>query len=67
MSLRRPSKQQPENFEFNTASLKAAEAIVTKYPKDKKQSAVMGLLFIACTISPLLEKILYKFVQPHHV
>ena len=47
MSLRRPSKQQPENFEFNSASLKAVEAIVAKYPTDKQQSAVMGLLFIA--------------------
>ena len=47
MSLRRPSKEQPENFEFNSASLKAVEAIVAKYPTDKQQSAVMGLLFIA--------------------
>jgi len=47
MSLRRPSKEQPENFEFNPASLKAAKSIVTKYPKDKQQSAVMALLYIA--------------------
>ena len=47
MSLRRPSKEQPENFEFTSASLEAAEAIISKYPKDKKQSAVMALLYIA--------------------
>ena len=47
MSLRRPSKEQPETFEFSTASLEAAKSIITKYPKDKKESAVMALLFIA--------------------
>ena len=47
MSLRRPSKEQPEMFEFNSDSLKAAEIILAKYPKDKKQSAVMALLYIA--------------------
>jgi NADH-quinone oxidoreductase E subunit len=47
MSLRRPSKEQPDNFEFNTASLEAAKVIVAKYPKNKKQSAIMALLYIA--------------------
>ena len=47
MSLRGPSKEQPENFDFNTASLEAAKSIVAKYPKDKQQSAVMALLYIA--------------------
>ena len=47
MSLRRPSKEQPENFEFNSASLVAANVVVAKYPKDKQQSAVMALLYIA--------------------
>ena len=47
MSLRRPSKEQPENFEFNSISLEAAKSIVVKYPKDKQQSAVMALLYIA--------------------
>ena len=47
MSLRRPSKEQPENFEFNQNSLEAAKSIVVKYPKDKQQSAVMALLYIA--------------------
>ena len=46
MSLRRPSKEQPESFEFNPTSLEAARAVVVKYPKDKQQSAVMALLYI---------------------
>jgi NADH-quinone oxidoreductase E subunit len=47
MSVRRPSKDQPEIFEFNPASLEAAKVIITRYPKDKQQSAVMALLYIA--------------------
>jgi len=47
MSIRRPSKEQPRTFEFNPASLEAAKVIITKYPKDKQQSAVMALLYIA--------------------
>ena len=47
MSLRRPYKNQPEKFEFNSDSLKAAELIIEKYPKGKQQSAVMALLYIA--------------------
>ena len=47
MSLRRPAKEQPENFEFNSSSLDAAKTIVAKYPKGKQQSAVMALLYIA--------------------
>ena len=47
MSLRRPAKNQPENFEFNSSSLEAANQIISKYPKGKQQSAVMALLYIA--------------------
>ena len=47
MSLRRPCKEQPENFEFTSASLEAAKAIIAKYPDDKQQSAVMALLYVA--------------------
>ena len=47
MSLRRPSKNQPETFEFNSSSLEEAKKIVSKYPKGKQQSAVMALLYIA--------------------
>ena len=47
MSLRKPSKNQPKNFEFNSTSLEAAKEIVLKYPEGKQQSAVMALLYIA--------------------
>ena len=47
MSIRRPSKEQPKTFEFNPASLEAVKVIITRYPKDKQQSAVMALLYIA--------------------
>ncbi len=47
MSLKKPAKDQPENFEFNSSSLEEAKTIITKYPKGKQQSAVMALLYIA--------------------
>ena len=47
MSLKRPAKNQPENFEFNSSSLDAANKVISKYPKGKQQSAVMALLYIA--------------------
>jgi NADH-quinone oxidoreductase subunit E len=47
MSLRKPSKEQPENFKFTSSSLEAAKEIIGKYPKGKQQSSVMALLYIA--------------------
>ena len=47
MSLKKPAKNQPENFEFNSDSLEEANKIISKYPKGKQQSAVMALLYIA--------------------
>jgi len=47
MSLKKPAEDQPESFEFNSSSLKAANSIIAKYPEGKKQSAVMALLYIA--------------------
>ena len=47
MSLKRPAKDQPEKFEFNSSSLEAANAIISNYPEGKQQSAVMALLYIA--------------------
>ena len=47
MSLRKPSKEQPEKFEFNQASEEAIKKIVSNYPKGKQHSAVMALLYIA--------------------
>ena len=47
MSLRRPSKEQPENFEFTSSSIEVANKIIARYPEGKQQSAVMALLYIA--------------------
>ena len=47
MSLKRPAKDQPENFKFNSSSLDAANKIISRYPNGKQQSAVMALLYIA--------------------
>ena len=41
MSLKRPSKNQPESFEFNSSSLEAANKIIANYPKGKQQSALL--------------------------
>ena len=38
---------QPNDFEFNSTSLEAANKIISNYPQDKQQSAVMALLYIA--------------------
>ena len=47
MSLKKISKDQPKVFEFNKQSLKAIEKAISNYPKNKEQSAVMSLLYIA--------------------
>jgi len=47
MSIKKISKEQPENFEFNTKNLDAANKITKNYPEGKQQSAVMALLYIA--------------------
>ena len=47
MSLKKISKDQPENFKFNSKSLIAAEKVISNYPEGKQQSAVMALLYIA--------------------
>jgi NADH-quinone oxidoreductase E subunit len=46
MSMKKPSKDQPKNFEFSSSSLEAAKTIIAKYPKGRQQSAVMALLYI---------------------
>ena len=46
MSVKKPSKEQPKNFEFSSASLEATKMIIAKYPKGRQQSAVMALLYI---------------------
>ena len=47
MSIKKIHKDQPETFEFNEKSMKAANKIVSNYPDGRQQSAVMALLYIA--------------------
>jgi|TARA_B110000444_G_scaffold171478_1_gene160198 NADH-quinone oxidoreductase E subunit len=47
MSLKKIHDQQPETFEFSKANLETANNILKKYPKDRKKSAVMPLLYLA--------------------
>ena len=47
MSVKKISKEQPENFEFTSTSLETANKIIKKYPNGKQHSAVMALLYLA--------------------
>ena len=47
MSLKKISKVQPELFEFSKKNLEKANNEIKKYPKDKKASAVLALLYLA--------------------
>tara|TARA_B100000287_G_C20508320_1_gene732008 strand:- start:325 stop:933 length:609 start_codon:yes stop_codon:yes gene_type:complete len=46
MSIKKISKDQPKDFVFSEKNLELAEKILAKYPKDKKQSGVMALLYL---------------------
>ena len=46
MSIKKISKEQPDNFEFNSKNLLNAKKIIKNYPEGKQQSAVMALLYI---------------------
>jgi NADH-quinone oxidoreductase E subunit len=47
MSVKKIHDQQPDTFEFTKANITAAEAILKKYPSDRKKSAVMAFLYLA--------------------
>ena len=47
MSLKKISKEQPEQFEFNEKNCEIAKKILSNYPEGKQQSAVMPLLYLA--------------------
>ena len=47
MSIKKVSKEQPDNFKFSDENLKVAEKAILNYPKGKQKSAVMTLLYIA--------------------
>tara|TARA_Y100000590_G_scaffold384041_1_gene455147 strand:- start:1321 stop:1929 length:609 start_codon:yes stop_codon:yes gene_type:complete len=47
MSIKKISKEQPEDFIFNSNNLIIAKKIIKNYPDGKQQSAVMALLYLA--------------------
>jgi len=47
MSIKKVSKIQPELFEFTNENLTIVEKEIKKYPKGKKASAVLALLYLA--------------------
>jgi len=47
MSIKKISKEQPDNFEFNPENLSNAKKIIDNYPEGKQKSSVMALLYIA--------------------
>ena len=47
MSIKKISKYQPDNFEFNKKNLEEANNIIKNYPDGKQQSAVMAFLYLA--------------------
>jgi len=46
MSIKKISEIQPESFEFLQVNLQEAENIIKKYPKNRKASAVLALLYL---------------------
>ena len=44
--MKKISKIQPEFFEFNEVNLKKAYNEINKYPKERKASAVIALLYL---------------------
>ena len=46
MSIKKVSEIQPESFEFSKENLNEAEKEIKKYPKDRKASAVLALLYL---------------------
>ena len=46
MSIKKISKNQPKNFEFSKENLIQSQKEIKKYPKDRKSSAVMAMLYL---------------------
>ena len=47
MAIKKISKAQPDKFEFTKKNMESANNIIQNYTSEKKQSAVMALLYIA--------------------
>ncbi len=72
MSIKKISKEQPDNFEFNKKNLELAKKTIANYPEERKQSAVMPLLYIAqrqnCNWIPLVAmKYIAKFLDMPYI
>ena len=46
MSIKKISETQPESFEFSKDNLQETENIIKQYPKNRKASAVLALLYL---------------------
>ena len=46
MSIKKITKIQPEYFEFSKDNLLEAEIEIKKYPKNRKASAILALLYL---------------------
>ena len=47
MSIKKISKEQPNDFKFSNKNLEEVNKVIKNYPEGKQQSAVMALLYIA--------------------
>jgi len=46
MTIKKISKDQPDNFELSEENLKIAENEIKKYPENRKESAILAILFL---------------------
>ncbi len=46
MTIKKIAKEQPDSFEFNQKNLERAKDEIKKYPKNRKASAVLSLLYL---------------------
>ena len=46
MSIKKIAKIQPDSFEFSQKNLFEVEKEIKKYPKDRKASAIIALLYL---------------------
>ena len=46
MTIKKISEEQPESFKFSKENFLEAEKEIKKYPKDRKASAIMALLYL---------------------
>ena len=62
MSLKKISKDQPENFKFNSNSLIAAEKVISNYLSDPILKNIDHLI-LACTHYPLIQNEINEYYK----